>query len=53
MTLNDLVAAYVAGRITEEVFSKLLKEAKRTEFVESVTETVEDYVEDFMDFFDW
>jgi IS1 family transposase len=53
MTMNELVAAYLAGRITEEVFTSLLATAKRTEVVESLTETVDDYVEDFLDYFDW
>lgn len=51
--MNELVAAYVAGRITEEVFTSLLATAKRTEVYETVSETVDDYVEDFLDYFDW
>lgn len=53
MTMNELVAGYLAGKITEEAFTRLLAEAKRFEIVESLTETVDDYVEDFLDYFDW
>lgn len=53
MTINELVAAYVAGRITEEVFRKLLAVAEKSEYTSTIYESVQDSVEDFMDLFDW
>jgi len=53
MTFNELIAAYLAGKITEEVFRKLLTVAEKSECTSTIYESVEDSIDDFMDFFDW
>ena len=53
MGIAELLAAYLAGRITEETFKRLMVLAESSETTSDIRDCLEDTVDDIKDFFDF
>lgn len=51
MGIAELLATYMAGRITEETFRKLLKLSQESDLVSDTIDSLEELKDDFFDFF--